>query len=503
MMKKYIIKNRSKMVILCLLILIVGLGSFLRIYHIGKLSFWLDEVCTYFFSVGSFTHLGTVLKTDPNMSLYYVFAHFWIRFFPNASDGRLRALSAIFSVASIPVVYLLGKAITTDRKKGTAIGLIAAFLIAVNAFHIQYAQEFRSYSLTFLLTALSTLFLIKTVEEPESKILWPAMYTIVTAAAFYSHFFAAFLIAAQAATLPLLLINKNESKINFKRILWCGLGIIILILPISVVAYRAGTSGVAWVPSPTFETLMNFFIEISGNFGMPLLVLTLLFACVGLISGLGAGSQQDLITRWKVTLMAGCLLLPVFAAFVISKIMTPIFMDRYLFYVMPYLAILTAAGIVAFADFRSKSKKFGGIFIPISVGALVLVTWLSAQGIQSYDADYQKQDWKGASEMFTTRCSDSLRLYYSSSINPALYYNPALESQEEEWWETALAKNPGVDELAASLPKGYRKVCLVLSMIDSDQKIEQQKIIRAALQKEFPEKSDFNFYGIEIEIYKR
>lgn len=497
-MKSYFNNNRLKVMTVGVLTIIIGLCIFLSSFQIGKLSFWLDEAYTFLNSKNS---LIEALNHDPNMRLYYALANIWIRIFPNASDGLLRALSAVFSVASIPVVFLLGRSLVTDQKKATAIGLIAAFLITINAYFIRYAQEFRSYSLTLLLTALSTFLLIKVIEDSESKHHWPIWYTIVSAAAIYSHLFALFLIASQAATLPILLINKNKNYYQFKRLAGCGFGIVCLILPIpiSVIIKGEGLSGIAWISEPTLSTVKSFLIAITGNQGKPLFALYLLSGCIGIFSGLGF--KQDFITKWKYALMASCLFLPVILTLAISKIIFPIFQAHYLLYVMPYLAVFAATGIVALASFRWKSIKYRPLFIPVGIGVLVLFALLSTNGIQSYYENYQKTDWRNATQLLTTRCSEGLRLYYAPFMDiSVLYYNPALNSQEAEWWTNILKHNPDVDELAVSLPNEYSQVCLVLTMT-GDQ--NQRNIVRAALQKKFSTVSDAKFYEMDVYIYQR
>ena len=251
-----------------LLTLIVGLGIFLRFYQIGKLSFWLDEALTASFTSGSISDLITSVKDEANMSLYYLLVFWWNQLFPNASDGTQRALSAIFSVASIPIVFLLGKHLATDQKRGSAIGLVAAFLMAINACHIEYAQEFRSYSLTFLLTASSTLLLIKVLKDEKAKPVWLILYTFISAASLYSHFHAVFIIVAQVATLPLLLGDKKKYCPKLKQILYCLIGIVLLILPLAFIATNKGSKPISWIEfEPTFATVIALYIKISGYRG--------------------------------------------------------------------------------------------------------------------------------------------------------------------------------------------------------------------------------------------
>ena len=119
-------------------VLVISLA--LRLHQIGKLSFWNDEIFSFFSAKMSF---GEIFNLDPNMSLFHMVAQGWIRMFPYASEGLLRILSTIFSVLSIPVVFFLGSSFVNDKKKSTVIGLLASILISVNAYHIQYVfQEY-------------------------------------------------------------------------------------------------------------------------------------------------------------------------------------------------------------------------------------------------------------------------------------------------------------------------------------------------------------------------
>jgi len=163
---------------------------------------------------------------------------------------------------------------------------------------------------------------------------------------------------------------------------------------------------------------------------------------------------------------------------------------------MPYLAILAATGIVALASFGWKIKKYRFLFVPIGIGVLVLFTSFSIMGIQDYYDNYQKEDWRSASQFLTTRCSESLRLFYAPYVeNSVLYYNHELYSQIEN----ILDEN----ELTASLKNDYNQVCLVLSHNHYDLGEAETKSIQSAIQKEFPIKSIDRFYAVEIELYKR
>ena len=141
-----------------------------RIADLGAASLWLDEI----WSIGIArlpwrTFFWTVQNQDPNMSVYYALLHVWL----NLGDGEfaVRSLSVAAGVATIPAVYILGARLF-DRE----VGLIAGALLAVNAFHVQWSQETRSYALLVLLLTLSFIYFTKSTSRLSAKQAPPMSY---------------------------------------------------------------------------------------------------------------------------------------------------------------------------------------------------------------------------------------------------------------------------------------------------------------------------------------
>ena len=118
--------------------LVVGItfiASFFSFLHIGQKSMWFDEVHSVFFAGLPWSELWAVLSSmEANSELYYVLLKFWLVF--GDSEFAVRALSALFAVASVPVLYGLAR-----RLFGIRAGLVAIILLSVNAFFIEYAQR--------------------------------------------------------------------------------------------------------------------------------------------------------------------------------------------------------------------------------------------------------------------------------------------------------------------------------------------------------------------------
>ena len=123
--------------ILALFFLSLALAAGLRIYHLGHASLWLDEIATVY---------GQDIINPP---AYPFLIKTWIAFF-GSGETALRFPSMIFSLLGVPILFLFGKKLFSVRA-----GLIAALLLAVSPYSINYAQEARMYSLLGLLCLVS------------------------------------------------------------------------------------------------------------------------------------------------------------------------------------------------------------------------------------------------------------------------------------------------------------------------------------------------------------
>lgn len=505
-MKKALSEHRYPFIAGILLLLLSGIGLYLRLYHLGRLSFWHDEIANFNYSRGDLQSVFQAIRLDPNMALYDLLASGWIHLFPQASDAKLRSLSVIFSVISIPAVYWLGKAILPKQKKGIAIGLVTAFLVTLNAFHVQYAQEFRAYSLIFLLTVLSTACFIKMVLVSDGEAHWIIGYALFSAAAVYSHFYTLFLIAAQWISLSYFLFQKPLRIDLFKRVLFSGLGIAVLVAPIGVTALQLGPGGIAWISLPTPQDLLNFYVEIAGNQGIPLLVLTIVFGLIGFLAGVGILLPANSINRWKYVLITCCLLLPVIFSLAGSWLLMPIFIDRYLFYTLPYLTLLVSTGIVSIGELGRKSLSLPPKNrLGLQLVVLAVFGFLSVQGLQNYYKNFQKEDLRKAADLLSAKCSNALRLYDVDFLErDVMNYDPSLISQEREWWKNVLDEKESPDQIVRTLPKDYDKVCLTVGPLPfKENAANQRKALQSAIRQVYPKLSTIKLYSLDIEIYRK
>jgi hypothetical protein len=91
--------------------------------------------------------------------LYYYALHFWRGVF-GSTEFALRSLSAVLGVLLVGLTYLIGR-----KAFNIGVGLLAAFVAAINPFQIYYSQEARMYLPLAVIGAGAMFFLLRLLEE--------------------------------------------------------------------------------------------------------------------------------------------------------------------------------------------------------------------------------------------------------------------------------------------------------------------------------------------------
>lgn len=347
----------------------------LRLHLLGLKCFWVDEGVSGDLAIVPWRVFAHRLWVwEGNMSLYYLLLRFWAQW--GSSDAWIRSLSVLSAVLTVPCIYLLGKHLF-----GQTAGWIAAVLLAVHAFHIEYSQEARSYSLLVLLAVISTQLFVLAVESPTSK-RWLA-YALVSALAVYVHFYAPLLVLAHLAAL-LFLPREN---IPWKRLLWAGALYVALVWPAVVYVFlNRATGQLDWLRAPNALVLWNFALLFAGS-GGPALLAAYLLACSAAFASSYAGAQGPAAHsgRFPLALVSLWLFLPPAVLLGVSWSLKGIFMARYGTLVLPALILLASAGIA--------SLRPGGRW-----AASLALLLLSLYGVRTYFREryVPYEDWRSA-----------------------------------------------------------------------------------------------------------
>jgi hypothetical protein len=343
------------------------------------------------------------------MAFYYLILRFWLLM--GKTEGFIRGLSALMSVATVPALYALGK-----RLFGPATGLLAAWLLALSAFHIRYAQEARGYALVVLTATIATWLFVRNLQEP-STAHWNA-YALVGALTVYSHFYGALVFFSHFLSLFLL----GREKIAWRRILWSYGLFGTLVAPVAIFTLRKGTGGISWIPEVDVATLIRFGEMFSGNYGLALLILCVLMVGVAAYSTIRIGkAHRDPAEGWGYRMVFLWLIAP-FAIVLGVSLRQPIFFPRYMSPCLPALILLVASGIILL-------RPAGlGWALGIAISACSI---LGAAANYRANIDSITQDWRGASQ------------YILRSAQPGdsvFFYPPAMQTAFEFYkWQAQKA----------------------------------------------------------------
>jgi mannosyltransferase len=490
-----------------LLALVTLLAAFLRMHALTAKSFWLDEGISVDIARLPWPRfLHAIWSGEANMVLYYLVLRFWLTF--GSSEAFVRGLSVLFSVATVPAVYFLGA-----RLFGRRVGLLAALLLAINAYHIRYAQETRSYAMVVFFAVLATWLLAKNLQEPSSAH-W-GIYAAVCAMATYSHFYAVLIVPAHAISL----LSWRRDEFPWRKLVGSFLAFVVMVAPIAIFIFaiyvlKTGTPPKLWFNPLQPDSLVLLGVDFSGVYGRLLLSLEML--AIGM-AALGAArvrrSGGDSGEAWGYTLLFSWLVAPVVMVVTVSLV-KPLFVPRFLIFCLPALLLVVAVGI---SRLRPAVLSWA-LFVAISVCSI-----LADSLYYQYDFEMRRQDWRAVTSYVFDRAQpgDSIFFCEPAGEAPFGFYSQLQKSASlrpktlhANWLEIESDLNPLDPKLAglvavpgtnlrASPPVGSR-VWLVLMFLDGGWEEEDKgKAVAKWLSNGRQQVDAQDFYPLKVVLYDR
>lgn len=391
-------KLDQNQIAIILLPLIITLGSALRLYDLGGESYWIDEVSMVY---------RTKLNLEPfihwergRFSVYIILAHFWMQSF-GPSEVATRSFSAVASIAAIPLMYLVGRELFGRRA-----GLISALLMAISGIQIFHAQNYRYYSLVVLMTLLSYFFYIRALRS--GKFSHFGLYVIASILLFFTHTTTVFVLTAQGLY---FLIQWQKYKVLTGRWILAQTLILIALGPFLLQVFFPDFLEVMegpvdeglftptmhlkdpapWLPLHTLGRYLFFYPGWTTAVSAALffLVATFLLAFrqgkTGWLASIGRLGRiwPSLSSRRSHLLLIGLwLLCPIILLFSLSKILGPLYHERYTIGASPAFYLLLAFAITAV---RKVVPEL------ISVATLVIMI---VPGLQDYYVSNIKEQWR-------------------------------------------------------------------------------------------------------------
>jgi mannosyltransferase len=415
---------------------LVVLAAALRLWRIGHQSYWLDEVFTVNLVNEDFGGmLSGVGETESTPHLYYLLAWLWAKV-AGDGEGALRALSALFGIATVPVAYAAARQLFTP---GAA--LIAAALVAVNPWFVWYSQEARAYALLMLVATAALLFFLRALRTRSGRDL--ALWALFAALAVLTHYFAAFLVGAEA--LWLLWTLRARAAPAVAAVIVTGLAV----APLAI-SQRDGAR-TAFIEDIALKTRVLDLPKrfVTGELGTPTPLIGPLagaLVLLGLVYALWAapGSARG---RALAALAAVSVALPI----VLDLAGLDILLPRNTIAAYVPLAIVLGFGFAA-----SRTGVAGGV----ALAAIMLAVTIQI----SLNADLQRDDWRAAASELREGDPGPVGVVVTSDaqVAPLEHYLPELRPYPRGG--TALAEVAAVEAVRDArvqhtgvVPEGFRE----------------------------------------------
>jgi len=353
----------------------------LRLIRLGADSLWYDETVSAFLSSQSLTAMWAHTAGDIHPPLYYALLHFWTQ-----AAGRSEFAYAFFSVGFgillLPLIAQLGR-----RLYGANIGILAAFLYAINPFSVWYAQEVRMYTLgTFLLGCLLwlTWSLLQSATWPRRTLF---LYAVTAALALWSLYYTAF--ALVALNLFVIWWLWRHAKSQLPAWLLTQVGALLLYLPWLPHALRQALHPPVppWRDALPLTALIIKMVResstalalgqsVDARHWWPFALILLGIALLPLFR-MPAGKSRTASWFLAVTLLG-----PLFLIFLFSQLLTPLYHVRYVYLYSTAYPLLLAVGLVQVAERVAKPRSW--LHPLVLTSFLLIISLFSAQSLQHF-----------------------------------------------------------------------------------------------------------------------
>ncbi|WP_229072838.1 glycosyltransferase family 39 protein [Actinoplanes sp. DH11] len=287
---------------------------------------------------------------DAVFGFYYVFLHFW-QDLAGTSEVALRLPSIVAMAGAVAVAAELGRRLFTPL-----VGLVTGLILCLVPNTSRYAAEVRPYAFACFFAVLALLLLLGAVRRG-GPYRWVA-YGLSVLLLGLSHLVALTTLVAHAVLVGVLLRHRRRGR-RRTVLTWAGAvaAALVPLLPIAWLGTRQDDTQLHWVEPITLARIRAMPAELFGSREFAWLLL-------GLV----------LLAAWRpmrrLAPVAALAFGPLLVLAVVSALLSPMWVARYLLVVLAPLAMLAA---VALAGPAARPSRTGTIRIAAVLLALAVV----------------------------------------------------------------------------------------------------------------------------------
>ena len=393
-------------------VLLIFFGSFIRFYNLNFDDLWSDEMTSYWLSNPFYSFSETIsLIFESNLMISFeIILKIFHKLF--GYDVHIsRYLNAIISVFSIILFFNL------LRKNSVNINsiLYGTFLLAFNIFHIRYAMELRSYTLTFFLALMliNLLFEDQYLKKKNSYLDY-FLIIIISLLMLFSHSFSIIIIFSLNFYILCLWFLKKDDNSDLIKIFFLNIFIVIFFL----LFYLKGISHTPnWIEQLDISFFTNYFF--SNFFGSRLIGGVYLVVLLYLLTK----SIKQIINKANINLFF--LILIFFSYFlpgIYGYIFEPILINRYIIFVLIPILFL-----ISHLTFESNNNLIKKIFLSLIIILTFFNHFTENTFKQFYTNIYPSKPEIGKTLKFINK-SNSLNYSVLLNVNNELNINDIYEN---------------------------------------------------------------------------
>jgi mannosyltransferase len=360
----------------------------LAVYQIKAKPFWYDEAMSITFARLPFDRFVALMTGDEaNSALYYVILKGWRML--GEGEARIRFLSVLLAIATIPILYLVGR-----RHVGRTSASAGCVLFAISPFVIAYAQEARAYA--FAMLAASALVLAWSMATETGQRRWWVAYALLGSASLYVHFFCGFVVLALGLTWLLGLVPRSRDSVLAQA------AIAAAAVPIAVFVANSGLTQVSWI-KPFSEAGVAAVLGAVGG-GTQALSFLLYGAAIVAIP------TRDPVRIRRIAPIVAWWLTPVAAGLGLS-LWHSLLEPRYFIVALPPLLLLAGAGFARAGGWVARAigrPTRAALVAVVPVGLAILLA------VGPVDAVYTATtgDWRAAADWVARTAEPGDRIVY-------------------------------------------------------------------------------------------
>jgi 4-amino-4-deoxy-L-arabinose transferase-like glycosyltransferase len=407
---------------IALLAAVSALAAGLRAYRLDG-GLWFDEIVTLLHSVRpALLDVVTHFPSNNDHPLYSVLAHLSVQAF-GERPWAMRLPAALLGVATVPMLYVLGRWVTSRAEAWAA-----TLVLAVSYHHVWFSQNARGYTALLFCVLLSTYALLRWFDD--SRRAWLVVFAVATAVGAYAHLTMVLVCLSQALVCVADWgVRGAGSRVHTERVAlatgFVGSGVLTVLCYAPMLAdvsrfFTTQTATSTEVATPVWA-LVAAAQGLLVGFGTAWVVAGgLIVFCAGIASYAG-----------QRALVALLFLVPLpFTVLVALAMNRPIF-PRFVFFAVGFLLLVTVRGAGTLGALASRLTGLARQERARVVAVAVLAVAGVAVSLRSlpYGYRYPKQDYGGAVALVDRELADGDRVAALGDTGAI----PVIEFLERPW----------------------------------------------------------------------